>query len=50
MAVKLFRALHPEAATRITLVALYTDGVRAAPGVAASVVAAGAEAVARLMW
>ena len=50
MAVKLFRALHPEAATRITLVALHADEIRAAPGVAASVVATGAEAVARLIW
>ena len=45
LAVKLFRALQPQAATRITLVALHADAVRAAPGVAASVVAAGGEAV-----
>jgi Ni,Fe-hydrogenase maturation factor len=45
LAVKLFRALHPQAATRITLVALHADAVRAAPGVATSVVAAGGEAV-----
>jgi hydrogenase maturation protease len=45
LAVKLFRALQPQAATRITLVALHADVVRAAPGVAASVVAAGGEAV-----
>jgi len=45
LAVKLFRALHPQAATRITLVALHADAVRAAPGVATSVVAAGSEAV-----
>ena len=49
LAVKLFRALHPEAATRITLVALHADELRAAPGVAASVVAAGGEAVLRLI-
>jgi hypothetical protein len=49
LAVKLFRALHPEAATRITLVALHADEVRAAPGVAILVVTAGAEAVARLI-
>ena len=29
IAVKLFRTLHPEAATRFTLVALFTDEVRA---------------------
>lgn len=29
VAVKLFRVLHPEAATRFTLVALFTDEVRA---------------------
>lgn len=45
LAVKLFRALQPQAATRITLVALHADVVRAAPGVAISVVAAGGEAV-----
>jgi len=45
LAVKLFRALHPQAATRITLVALHAEVVRAAPGVATSVVAAGGEAV-----
>jgi len=45
LAVKLFRALQPQAATRITLVALHADVVRAAPGVATSVVAAGGEAV-----
>jgi hydrogenase maturation protease len=45
LAVKLFRTLQPQAATRITLVALHADAVRAAPGVAASVVAAGGEAV-----
>jgi len=45
LAVKLFRALQPQAATRITLVALHADAVRAAPGVATSVVAAGGEAV-----
>jgi len=45
LAVKLFRALHPQAATRITLVALHADVVRAAPGVATSAVAAGGEAV-----
>jgi len=50
MAVKLFRALHPEAATRITLVALYADDIRAESGIAPSVVAAGADAVARLIW
>jgi hydrogenase maturation protease len=45
LAVKLFRALQPQAATRITLVALHADVVRAAPGVATSVVAAGGAAV-----
>jgi hydrogenase maturation protease len=45
LAVKLFRALQPQAATRITLVALHADVVRAAPGVATSAVAAGGEAV-----
>jgi len=49
LAVKLFRALHPEAATRITLVALHADELRAAPGVAASLVAAGCDAVLRLI-
>jgi len=49
LAVKLFRALHPEAATRITLVALHADELRAAPDVEASVVAAGGEAVLRLI-
>ena len=50
LAVKLFRALQPQAATRITLVALHADAVRAAPGVATSVVAAGGEAVVHLIW
>jgi len=45
LAVKLFRALQPQAATRITLVALHADVVRALPGVATSAVAAGGEAV-----
>jgi hydrogenase maturation protease len=45
LAVKLFRALQPQAATRITLVALHADVVRAAQGVATSAVAAGGEAV-----
>ena len=50
LALKLFRTLHPEAATRIRLVALHADEVRTAPGVATSVVAAGADAVVRLIW
>ena len=50
LAVKLFRALQPQTATRITLVALHADAVRAAPGVATSVVAAGSEAVVHLIW
>ena len=49
LAVKLFRALQPQAATRLVLVALQADVVRAAPGVAPSVVAAGGEAVVRLL-
>jgi Ni,Fe-hydrogenase maturation factor len=49
LAAKLFRALQPQAATRITLVALHADVVRAAPGVATSVVAAGGEAVAGIV-
>jgi hydrogenase maturation protease len=49
LAVRLFRTLHPEATTRITLVALHADVVRAAPGVAPSVAAAGSEAVVRLI-
>jgi len=49
LAVKLFRALHPEAATRITLVALYADDIRAESVIAPSVVAAGGEAVVRLI-
>jgi Ni,Fe-hydrogenase maturation factor len=49
LAVKLFRALHPQAGTRITLVALHANDVRLGPGVAASVVAAGGEAVVRLI-
>jgi hydrogenase maturation protease len=49
LAVKLFRALQPHSATRITLVALQADVVRAGPGVATSVVAAGGEAVVGLL-
>jgi hypothetical protein len=49
VAVKLFRALQPHASTRITLVALHTDALRSGSGLAASAVAAGAEAVVRLL-
>jgi len=49
VAVKLFRALQPRATTRITLVALHADVLRVGPGVAASAVVAGAEAVVRLV-
>jgi Ni,Fe-hydrogenase maturation factor len=49
VAVKLFRALQPQATTRITLVALHADVLRVGPGVAASAVVAGAEAVVRLV-
>jgi len=49
LAVKLFRALHPQAATRIRLVALHAETLHATPGVASSAVAAGAEAVVRLI-
>jgi hydrogenase maturation protease len=49
LAVKLFRALHPDATTRITLVALHADEVRLAPGVERSAVDAGSEAVIRLV-
>jgi Ni,Fe-hydrogenase maturation factor len=49
LAVNLFRALHPEAATRITLVALHADGLRFGPGVADSLVTSGGEAVIRLI-
>ena len=47
-AVKLFRVLHPHAATRIMLVALSTDRVMIGPGVPDAAVAAGVEMVVRL--
>jgi hydrogenase maturation protease len=49
LALKLFRALHPQSATRLTLIALHTDALRAAPGVAMSAVVAGGQAVLRLL-
>jgi hydrogenase maturation protease len=49
LAVKLFRALHPEARTRMTLVALYADELRIGSSVTPSAVEAGGEAVVRLL-
>ncbi|MCX6546154.1 MAG: hydrogenase maturation protease [Acidobacteria bacterium] len=49
LGVNLFRILYPEAATRIRLVALHADSLRIGPGVADSLVAAGGEAVVRLL-
>jgi hydrogenase maturation protease len=49
LAIKLFRRLHPEAATRIALVALHGDTLRAGAVVADDAVARGADAVMRLL-
>jgi hydrogenase maturation protease len=47
--VKLFRVLHPEAATRVTLVAYCANEITLGPGLPDAAVAAGALAVARLL-
>lgn len=49
LAVKLFRTLHPQASTRIKLVALHAEALHATPGVAPTAVAAGAQLVAGLI-
>jgi hydrogenase maturation protease len=49
VAIRLFRALHPDARTRVTLVALQSGFVGSRPGVAPAAVAHGVDAVARLL-
>jgi hydrogenase maturation protease len=49
VAVKLFRALHPQAATRVTLVGHCADEIALGPGLPEAAVVAGAAAVTRLL-
>jgi hydrogenase maturation protease len=49
VAVKLFRALHPQAGTRVTLVGYCADEITLGPGLPEAAVAAGAAAVGRLI-
>jgi hydrogenase maturation protease len=49
LVVRLFRRLHPGAATRVTLVALHSHAIGVGPGVSADAVARGAAAVLRLI-